>query len=61
MTRVILTANGSSASGLNEAGRADIVIPLEPRLVWGPLPADAELAALVAARTTQKPGSHWLD
>jgi hypothetical protein len=61
MTHVILTADGSSASGLKEAGHADIVIPIEPRLVWGALPADAELAALVAARTTHKPGSHWLD
>jgi hypothetical protein len=61
MTRLILTADGSSASGLKDAGRADIVIRLQPRLVWGPLPTDAELAALVAARTTHKPGSHWLD
>ena len=61
MTRLILTADGSSASGLKDASRADIVIRLQPRLVWGPLPTDAELAALVAARTTHKPGSHWLD
>jgi hypothetical protein len=61
MTRLILTADSSSAGGLKEAGRADIVIALEPRFVWGPLPSEAELAAMLAARTTQKPGSHWLD
>jgi hypothetical protein len=43
------------------AGRADIVIDLVPRFVWGPLSSDAELAAILAPRTTQKPGSHWLD
>jgi len=61
MTHMILTTDASSAGGLKEAGRADIVISLESRFVWGPLPADAELAAILAARTTQKPGSHWLD
>ncbi len=61
MTRLILTADASSAGGLKAAGRADIVVPLEPRFVWGPLPSEAELAAILATRTTQKPGSHWLD
>lgn len=61
MTRLILTADASSAGGLKEAGRADIVIPIEPRFVWGPLPSDTELAAMLARRTTQKPGSQWLD
>ena len=61
MTRLILTADASAAGGLKGAGRADIVIPIEPRFVCGPLPSEAELAAMLAARTTQKPGSHWLD
>jgi hypothetical protein len=61
LTRLILTADASAAGGLKEASRADIVIPLEPRFVWGPLPSDAELIAMLAPRTTQKPGSHWLD
>jgi len=61
MTRLILTADGTSAGSLQTAGCADIVISLESRFVWGPLPSDAELAAMLAARTTQKPGSHWLD
>jgi hypothetical protein len=53
MTRLILTTDGSCAVALEKAGRADIVIPLMPRLVWGPLPSDAELAAILAARSTQ--------
>ena len=61
MTRLILTTNASSAGDLEKAGRADIVIDLVLRLVWGPLPSEAELAAMLAPRTTQGPGSHWLD
>ena len=61
MTCLILTADSAAAGNLKGTGRADIVIPFEPRFVWGPLPSDAELAAMLAARATQKPGSHWLD
>src|ERR1700730_16657836 len=61
MTRLILTTNASSAGDLEKAGRADIVIDLVLRLVWGSLPSEAELAAMLAPRTTQGPGSHWLD
>ena len=61
MARLILTADSSSAGGLKLSGRADIAVALEPRLVWGPLPSQDELAAFAAARSTQKPGSHWLD
>ncbi len=61
MTCLILTADASSAGGLKEAGRADIVIAIEPRFVWGPPRSQVELAEFVAARTTQGPGSHWLD
>jgi hypothetical protein len=61
MTRLILTTSASTALDLDEAGRADIVIALVPRFVWGPLPSDAELTAMLAPRTTQRPGSHWLD
>lgn len=61
MTRLILTADSSAAGALQAAGRADIVISIERRFVWGPPPPDAELAAFLAARTTQQPGSHWLD
>jgi hypothetical protein len=61
MTRLILTADSSSAAGLKLAGRADIAVALEPRLVWGPIPSQDELAAFVAVRSIQKPGSHWPD
>ena len=61
MTRLILTADASAAGGLQRARHAGIAIPIEPRLVWGPLPSDAELMASLAPRTTQKPGWHWLD
>jgi hypothetical protein len=61
MARLVLTADSSSAGGLKLSGRADIAVGLEPRLVWGPLPSQDELAAFVAARSTQEPGSHWLD
>jgi hypothetical protein len=61
MTRLILTADSLSAGNLKTAGRADLVIPIEPRLVWGPPLPDAELEAFLAAGTNQKPGSHWLD
>jgi hypothetical protein len=59
--RLILTADSSSAGGLKQAYLADIVVSLELRLVLGPLPQEAELAAFVAPRTAQKPGGHWLD
>jgi hypothetical protein len=61
VTRLILTADGSAAGGLASAGRADLVIPVEQRLVWGRLPSEEALAALLAPRTTQAPGDHWLD
>jgi hypothetical protein len=61
MTRLILTADASAAGGLQRARYVDIAIPIEPRLIWGPLPSDADLMARFAPRTTQRPGSHWLD
>jgi hypothetical protein len=59
--RLILTTNVSTSRDLEESGRADIAIPLMPRFVWGALPTDTELVAIFAPRTTQSPGSHWLD
>jgi hypothetical protein len=59
--RLMLTADASSAGSLKEAGCADLVIPIELRLVWGPLPSDVRLAALLATRTSQQPGDHWVD
>lgn len=50
MTRLILTTDSSGAGGLRGARRAEIVIPLEPRLVWGPPRPEANLAMLLARR-----------
>jgi hypothetical protein len=61
MTRLILTADASSAGNLKAAGRSDIVIATDLRFVFGPLPAQSELDALLAPRTTQEEGGHWLD
>jgi hypothetical protein len=61
MTRLILTTDSSAAGAIQRAGLADVVIAIERRLVWGPLPSDAERAAFFAPRTTQPPGLHWLD
>jgi hypothetical protein len=61
MTRLILTTDSSIAGAIQQAGLADLVIAIERRLVWGPLPADAELDAFFAPRTTQLRGLHWLD
>ncbi len=48
MTRLILTTDSSAAGNLKAARRAEIVIPLEPGLVWGPPRPEAELAMLLA-------------
>jgi hypothetical protein len=61
MTRLILTADSSSAGGVVLAGHADLAVPIELRMVWGPPRSDAELAAFLATRTSQPAGSHWLD
>ena len=61
MTRLILTADSSSAGGVLSAGLADLAIAIELRMVWGPPRSDAELAAFLTARTSQPPDSHWLD
>ena len=57
MTRLILTTDASGAGNLKGARRAEIVIPLEPRLVWGPLPSEAELVMLLARHEA---ADHWL-
>jgi hypothetical protein len=61
MTRLILTADSSSAGAVVSAGHADLAVPIELRMVWGPPRPDAELTAFLAARTSQPPDSHWLD
>ena len=57
MTRLILTTSDSGAGSLKQTGIADIVIPLGFRLVSGPLPSDAELAASLMPSATQH---RWL-
>jgi hypothetical protein len=59
--RLILTTDSSAAGALARAGIADFVIAVESRLVWGPLPSDAELEAFFAPRKTRSQGLHWLE
>jgi len=61
MKRLIVTNDSTAAGGLKNAARADIAIPVDRRLVWGPLPSETELVAFFEARTNQKPTDHWLD
>jgi hypothetical protein len=57
MTRLILTTDASGAGGLKGARCAEIVIPFDPRFVWGPLPSEAELVMLLARHEA---ADHWL-
>lgn len=61
MKSLVLTADAAGAGCIVSAGCADLAVPIELRLVWGPPRSDAELAAFFAPRTDQKPGEHWLD
>ena len=61
MTRLILTADSSSAGSVVSAGHADLAVPIELRMVWGPPRSDAELAAFLTARMSQPLDCHWLD
>jgi hypothetical protein len=63
LTRLILTTSDSGAGAIMQAGIADVVIPFGLRLVWGPLPPDAELAALLAPRSPEQDPTvpYWLD
>ncbi|WP_315706089.1 MULTISPECIES: DUF1835 domain-containing protein [unclassified Bradyrhizobium] len=61
MTRLILTADDSSAGALRRGGFADLVVPILHRFVWGPLPPDADLSAYLGTHTTRREIGHWLD
>ena len=61
MTRLILTADSSAAGAVVSAGLADLAVPIELRMVWGPPRSDAELAEFWATRSSQPLDSHWLD
>jgi len=62
MTRLILAMDDTGAGTLRDAGLADIVLPFGFRLVWGPLPSDAEFVTAVAPRSAQhvQITDHWL-
>jgi hypothetical protein len=47
MTRLILTSSDSGAGCLLGAGIADVVIPLDFRLVWGAVPSETKLEAML--------------
>lgn len=61
MTKLIVTTDSSIAGAIQQAGLADLVIAIERRLVWGPLPSNVELEAFFAPRRSQPHGLHWLD
>jgi hypothetical protein len=63
MTRLILTTSASGAGCLQRAGAADIVIPFDFQFAWGRLPSAAELASLLAPRSTKHEPDvpNWLD
>jgi hypothetical protein len=60
MARLILTANGVNGTLLMQAGRADLVVAILHRFVWGPIASDAKLSTYLAPRTTQSISDHWL-
>ena len=47
MTRLILTSSDSAGGCLLRAGVGDIVIPFGIRFVWGELPSDEKLEAML--------------
>ncbi|SHL60293.1 hypothetical protein SAMN05444159_6338 [Bradyrhizobium lablabi] len=63
MTRLILTTDSSGAGCLQQAGIADLVIPLDFRFVWGPLPSPSDLATSLSPRSAEHDPAlpHWLD
>jgi hypothetical protein len=62
MKRLILTTNDSGSGALKGARIADAVIGFGHRLVWGPLPSDAEIAAslMPLASPQDQAGDNWL-
>jgi hypothetical protein len=54
MKRLILTNNSSAAGYLRMAGLADVLIGLDRRFIWGPLPSDAELTTSFEAPKEQQ-------
>jgi hypothetical protein len=61
MTHLILTTDSSAAGVLRQAGLGDVVIAIERRLVWGPLPSESERDAFFGVGRKPNHGPHWLD
>ncbi|WP_420971795.1 hypothetical protein [Bradyrhizobium sp. B120] len=63
MTSLILATSDLASYRLRQARRADIVVGLRPRFVWGKMPSSAELATLLEARSEKHVhfDTHWLD
>ncbi|WP_375775555.1 hypothetical protein ACE103_27065 [Bradyrhizobium sp. ma5] len=63
MTSLILATNDLASYRLRQAGRADIVVGLRPRFVWGKMPSSDDLATLLEARSAKHVDfdTHWLD
>ena len=61
MTRLILTADSSTAGALVGARADNLAIAIERRLVWGPCRLKYNSKRCFAARTTQENGLHWQD
>jgi hypothetical protein len=56
MTRLILTADSSSAGGVVSAGHTDLAVAIELRMVWGPPRSDAQLAAFFGGEDGARTG-----
>lgn len=63
MTRLILTTSDSGGGNLKFSGLADIVLPIGPELVWGPVQSDGQLAKMLGPRSAlrSREPSTWLD
>jgi hypothetical protein len=63
MTRLSLTTDSVGAGYLQQAGIADLVIPLNFRFVGGPLPSPSDLVTSLSTRSKKHDPAlpHWLD
>ncbi|WP_063790119.1 hypothetical protein [Bradyrhizobium pachyrhizi] len=63
MTSLILATSELASYRLRQAGRADIVVGLRPRFVWGKMPSSDDLTTLLEPRSAKHVDfdTHWLD
>ena len=59
MKRLILIVGFSGESAVTRAGFADVALTLDPQLVWGRPPSEAERTAFFAAPTIPDQSFHW--